>query len=172
MDNLREEEQLEMDRDHGSGTLSTEEAFELYLEMLARCTFPDLFFVGAVLGHITDNNLLHLMKLYRAHVEPGFVTELFRHPQRRENRKYVKARDVIEREICTVRESVFASMAWTRDFYDEMTTRGFYRFTILGDVEHREAFCGACGRSKHIPSVNICIYGEEYNANRLWTAGR
>lgn len=46
VDNLREEEQLEMDRDHGSGTLSTEEAFELYLEMLARYGFFGTLLVG------------------------------------------------------------------------------------------------------------------------------
>jgi hypothetical protein len=143
---MREEEELELNHDGGvggSGTLTKPQAFELYLEMLAR-----------------------------AHVEPGFVSELYRRPHNRENRKYVKARSIIEREICTVRESVFASMAWTKDFHEHLTRRGFYRFSILCDLDARERFCGACGRAKHTPSVNVILSGVEYNANRVWTAGR
>ena len=85
-----------------------------------------------------------------------------------------KAASLIERPLCTRRESTLGSSAWRPDFRDELKHRPLYRsfelhqLAVPDDVRH----CGACGRSSHSITHRIEFSGPRYSADRTWQSSR
>ena len=85
-----------------------------------------------------------------------------------------KAASLIERPLCTRRESTLGSSAWRPDFRDELKHRALYRsfelhqLAVPDDVRH----CGACGRSSHSITHRIEFSGPRYSADRTWQSSR
>ena len=107
-----------------------------------------------------------------ANMEGDIVESLHRQPHARGNAKYTAAIRLVEGRMCTMRESVFASMAWKLDFEGILSSHGFYRFNFIADGDAVVDVCHACGRSNHTVSVHVCIYGKQYQAKRVCQPGR
>ena len=121
--------------------LSTEEAFEAYLELLAR-----------------------------VQLDENFLESIMNKPKDSKNRRLLAASKQIEDKLCTIRESLLGSGAWSgggKDLLREIQQRPFYIPGPRVDASHDER-CDACNRASQSDPVLIYLFGAKYNAKEAW----
>jgi hypothetical protein len=82
--------------------------------------------------------------------------------------RFSSAAKQVEDLICTTRESLLGSGAWRHDFVEQLQSRPFYSVSTCSSSHGSK--CQACGRGSHNAVNIVFLYGNEYNARKVWTS--
>jgi hypothetical protein len=113
--------------------------------------------------------------LARAHLRPEFIREILEKKKQPANARLLSAARQLENKMCTMRESLLASGAWSgggSEFARELSCRPFYitgaRVDMLKDSGCDER-CAACNRvSKTAAPIHVYLFGQPYDAKEVW----
>jgi hypothetical protein len=113
-------------------------------------------------------------------MKPNFADKVLKSPREPTHARYLAAAKLIEDRMCTVRESLVGSGAWSgkgKDFTWELQQRPFYTTDASNIDRLRECvegagadygICAACARQNKIPPNIVYLFGAEYDARAVW----
>lgn len=123
---------------------------------------------------------VYIEYLCHCHMKPQFADKVLKSPREPTHARYLAAAKHVEDRICTVRESLVGSGAWSgkgKDFTWELQRRPFYTTDASSVDRLRESvegagadygICAACARQNKIAPNIVFLFGAEYDARAVW----